>query len=37
MSDTEAKEIQWTIHQTHPERVQESAQNYRKLLTLKLE
>ena len=23
MSDTEAKEIQWTIHQTHPERVQE--------------
>jgi len=23
MSDSEIKEIQWTIHQTHPERVQE--------------
>ena len=23
MSDSETKEIQWTIHQTHPERVQE--------------
>jgi len=23
MTDSEVKEIQWTIHQTHPERVQE--------------